>query len=234
MHLPFDELDIGCGEHHRLIRSSIPELITCSGKSLDQIVTAFSSLAEKGNNVLAIRADERIFDSILKTGRFPRVKFDRISRTVSLEQKKNELIQRMVPILISDIADLPIAGEARITAEIMGQPADIISDIKVSGIQNLLMQIKKLRQYNVIIVVEGMEGSLSSVIGGLVDCPIIAVPTSAGWGSNLGGIAPLLTMLNSCSAGVSTVGIDNGFAAAVSAVMINKKIEANKPVSIGL
>ncbi|OQA01339.1 MAG: AIR carboxylase [Planctomycetes bacterium ADurb.Bin401] len=233
MQLPFDDLEFTGDDHHRQIRTCMPEMIHCSGKTIDQIVAAFSSLAEKGNNILAAKADESIFNAVLKTGRFPRAKYDKISGTVALEQKKPEQVQTAVPILISNTADLPVASEVKITAEMMGQPADIISDVGIAELQNLFMRMKKLRQANVIIVVTA-DGALASVIGGLVDCPIIAVPVSSGSTSNLGGISPLLTMLNSCSAGVSVVGIDNGFAAAVSAAMINKKIEAGKTVSIGL
>ncbi|HBG28501.1 MAG TPA: nickel pincer cofactor biosynthesis protein LarB [Phycisphaerales bacterium] len=232
MQLPFDDLDFAGDDHHRQIRCGMPELIYCPGKTIEQIVAVFSSLAEKGNNVIAAKADERIFDAVLNTGRFPRVKYDKISRTVSLEQKKTQQAQTVVPIIISDMSDLPIASEVKITAEMMGQPADIISDVGIAGLHNLFMRLKKLKQANVIIAAAA-EGSLASVIGGLVDCPIIAVPVSSGTGANFSGIAPLLTMLNS-SAGVSVVGIDNGFAAAVSAVMINKKIEAGKNVGIGL
>jgi len=123
---------------------------------------------------------------------------------------------------------LPVATEAKVTAEIMGQRAEIICDVGVAGLHRLLMQLQKLRDANVIIVVAGMDGALASVVGGLVDCAVIAVPTSVGYGANLGGISALLTMLNSCASGVSVVNIDNGFSAAVTATLINRKIEAGK------
>jgi NCAIR mutase (PurE)-related protein len=129
--------------------------------------------------------------------------------------------------LTAGTADLPVASEAKVTAEIMGQPAEIICDVGVAGLHRLIMQLPKLEDANVIIVVAGMDGALPSVVGGLVDCPVIAVPTSVGYGANFGGIAPLLTMLNSCASGVSVVNIDNGFSAAVTAVLMNRKIEAS-------
>ena len=226
LHLPFEDLGFARVDHHRQMRCGMPEAIFCPGKTTEQIISIFSSLAGKGNNVLATRADEKVFDALLKTGRFPQAKYDKLARTITLEQKKLTQTANSIPILTAGTADLPVATEAKVTAEIMGQPAEIICDVGVAGLHRLLMQLKKLRQANVIIVVAGMEGALASVVGGLVDCPVIAVPTSIGYGANFGGIAPLLTMLNSCAAGISVVNIDNGFAAAVNAVLINKKIEA--------
>ena len=133
--------------------------------------------------------------------------------------------KRAIPIITAGTSDLPVASEAKVTAEIMGQSAEIICDVGVAGLHRLLGQVEKLREANVIIVVAGMEGALASVVGGLVDCPVIAVPTSVGYGANFGGVAALLTMLNSCASGVSVVNIDNGFSAAVIATLINRKIE---------
>ena len=234
LHLPFEDLGFARVDHHRQMRCGMPEVIYCPGKTIEQIISIFSSLAEKGNNVLATRADEKVFEALLKTGRFPRVKYDKLARAITLEQKKLEQTKSVIPILTAGTADLAVASEAKVTAEIMGQPAEIICDVGVAGLHRLLTQLKKLRAANVIIVVAGMEGALASVVGGLVDCPVIAVPTSIGYGANFGGIAPLLTMLNSCSAGVSVVNIDNGFAAAVNAVLINKKIEAGGKPDIKL
>jgi len=205
----------------------MPEVIYCPGKTPEQIISIFSSLAAKGNNVLATRAEENIFDALSKTGRFPQVKYDKLARAITLEQKKLNLSKSSIPILTAGTSDLPVASEAKVTAEIMGQSAEIICDVGVAGLHRLLMQLPKIRDANVVIVVAGMEGALASVVGGLVDCPVIAVPTSIGYGANFGGIAALLTMLNSCAAGISVVNIDNGFSAAVTAVLMNRKIEAN-------
>jgi NCAIR mutase (PurE)-related protein len=184
-------------------------------------------LAAKGNNVLATRAEENVFDALSKTGKFPQARYEKAAKAIVLEQKKIRQAKSVVPILTAGTADLPVASEAKVTAEIMGQPAEIICDVGVAGLHRLFMQMHKLKEANVIIVVAGMEGALASVVGGLVDCPVIAVPTSIGYGANFGGIAALLTMLNSCASGVTVVNIDNGFSAAVTAVLMNKKIESN-------
>jgi len=201
-------------------------VIYCPGKTAEQIISIFSSLAAKGNNVLATRAEEHIFEALSKTGRFPQARYEKSARAIVLEQKKIQPAKNIVPILTAGTADLPVASEAKVTAEIMGQPTEIICDVGVAGLHRLLMQMHKLKEANVIIVVAGMDGALASVVGGLVDCPVIGVPTSVGYGANFGGIAALLTMLNSCAAGVSVVNIDNGFSAAVTAVLMNRKIEA--------
>ncbi len=225
-HLPYEDLGFARVDHHRQIRCGFPEVIYCPGKTAEQIISIFSALAAKGNNVLATRAEEHIFEALSKTGKFPQARYEKSARAIVLEQKKIQPAKNIVPILTAGTADLPVASEAKVTAEIMGQPTEIICDVGVAGLHRLLGQVEKLRKANVIIVVAGMEGALASVVGGLVDCPVIAVPTSVGYGANFGGIAALLTMLNSCAAGVSVVNIDNGFSAAVTAVLMNRKIEA--------
>jgi len=224
--LPFEDLGFARVDHHRQIRCGMPEVIYCPGKTDEQIISIFSSLAAKGNNVLATRAEESVFQSLSQTGKFPGARYEKLARAIVLEQKELCSAKNTLPILTAGTADLPVASEAKSTAEIMGQPTEIICDVGVAGLHRLLMQMQKLREANVIIVVAGMEGALASVVGGLVDCPVIAVPTSIGYGANFGGIAALLTMLNSCAAGVSVVNIDNGFSAAVTAVLMNRKIEA--------
>jgi NCAIR mutase (PurE)-related protein len=224
-HLPFEDLGFARVDHHRQIRCGLPEVIYCPGKTAEQIISIFSALAEKGNNVLATRAEENIFDALAKTGKFPKARYEKLARAIVLEQKELSRSKKAVPIITAGTSDLPVASEAKVTAEIMGQPAEIICDVGVAGLHRLLGQVEKLREANVIIVAAGMEGALASVVGGLVDCPVIAVPTSVGYGANFGGIAALLTMLNSCASGVSVVNIDNGFSAAVIATLINRKIE---------
>ena len=224
-HLPFEDLGFARVDHHRQIRCGLPEVIYCPGKTAEQIISIFSSLAEKGNNVLATRAEENIFDALAKTGKFPKARYEKLARAIVLEQKEMSRLKRAIPIITAGTSDLPVASEAKVTAEIMGQPAEIICDVGVAGLHRLLGQVEKLREANVIIVIAGMEGALASVVGGLVDCPVIAVPTSVGYGANFGGVAALLTMLNSCASGVSVVNIDNGFSAAVIATLINRKIE---------
>ncbi|MEN6384165.1 MAG: nickel pincer cofactor biosynthesis protein LarB [Phycisphaerales bacterium] len=227
LHLSFEDLGFARA-HQNLIHYGMPDVIYCPGKNIEQIVSMFLSLAEKGNNILATRADERIFDALLRTGRLPRIRFDKTAKTITLEQKKLDHITTVLPIITGGTADLPVATEAKVTAEIMGQEVEFISDVGKTGMYKLIMHLKKIREANVVIVVAGMEGSLPGIVSGMVDCTVIAVPTSIGYGASFMGIGPLLTMLNSTAPGVCVVNIDNGFGAAVSAVMINKKIQSEK------
>jgi NCAIR mutase (PurE)-related protein len=224
-HMPFEDLGFACVDHHRQIRRGFPEVIYCPGKTLEQIVKIFCNLAEKGNNVLATRASQEAFEEVVK--KVPNAHYEKLARAIVLEQKEFKKTKSVLPIVTAGTADLPVAEEARITAEIMGQRTEVICDVGVAGIHRLLDKVEKLQGANVIIVVAGMEGALAGVVGGLVDCPVIAVPTSIGTGTGFGGIAALLTMLNSCASGVTVTNIDNGFSAAVTATLINRKIEGN-------
>lgn len=227
-HLPFEDLGFACVDHHRQIRRGFPEVIYCPGKTTEQIIKIFSSLAEKGNNVLATRAGRQVFDALSDTGKFPNIRYEELARAIVLEQKEIEPSKTVLPIVTAGTADLPVAEEARVTAEVMGQRTELICDVGVAGLHRLLGHLPKLQDANVVIVVAGMEGALASVVGGMVSCPVIAVPTSVGYGSSFEGLSALLTMLNSCASGVAVVNIDNGFSAAVTATLMNKKIEANK------
>ncbi|HUW18580.1 MAG TPA: nickel pincer cofactor biosynthesis protein LarB [Sedimentisphaerales bacterium] len=224
-HLPFEDLGFAHVDHHRQIRRGFPEVIYCPGKTTEQIVKIFESLAEKGNNVLATRAERHVFEALAASRKFPKVRYDEPARAIVLEQKELEPSRSVIPILTAGTADIPVAAEAKVTAEIMGQRTELICDVGVAGLHRLLGYTQKLQSANVVIVVAGMEGALASVVGGLVSCPVIAVPTSIGTGTSFGGLAALLTMLNSCAAGVTVVNIDNGFSAGVTAALINKKIE---------
>jgi len=225
-HLPFEDLGFACIDHHRQIRRGFPEVIYCPGKSTEQIIQIFENLAEKGNNVLATRAEPHIYHALAQTDKFPDVRYEELARTIVLEQKKLPPSKSILPIVTAGTSDLPVAAEAKVTAEIMGQRTELICDVGVAGLHRLFGHLPKLRNANVIIVVAGMEGALASVIGGMVSCPVIAVPTSVGYGANFGGLSALLTMLNSCASGVTVVNIDNGFSAAITATLINRKIEA--------
>ena len=224
-HLPFEDLGFAHIDHHRQLRRGFPEVIFCPGKTADQIVRIFENLADKGNNVLATRAEKDVFDALMKTGKFRQARYEQTAKAIVLEQKKTETSRGVVPIVTAGTADLPVAEEARVTAGIMGQRTEVICDVGVAGLHRVLGHIVKLQKANVIIVVAGMEGALASVVGGLVSCPVIAVPTSVGTGASFGGLSALLTMLNSCAAGVAVVNIDNGFGAGVMAALINRKIE---------
>ena len=224
-HLPFEDLGFACIDHHREIRQGLPEVIYCPGKTTEQIIKIFSALASKGNNVLATRAEQKVFEALAKTKQFPNLKYEKFAKAIVLEQKPIKPSKSAIPVVTAGTADLPVAAEAKVTAEIMGQRTEMICDVGVAGLHRLLGQLEKLQNANVVIVIAGMEGALASVIGGLVNCPVIAVPTSIGYGANFGGISALLTMLNSCAAGVSVVNIDNGFSAGVNASLINRKAE---------
>ena len=226
--MPFEDLGFACIDHHRQIRRGFPEVIFCPGKTTEQIIKIFESLAEKGNNVLATRAKREVFDALAKTEKFPKARYEELARAIVLEQKKPELSKTVLPIVTAGTADLPVAAEAKVTAEIMGQRTELICDVGVAGLHRLFGHLPKLQDANVVIVVAGMEGALASVVGGLVSCPVIAVPTSVGYGSCFEGFSALLTMLNSCASGVTVVNIDNGFSAAVTATLINRKIEEGR------
>ena len=226
--MPFEDLGFACIDHHRQIRRGFPEVIFCPGKTTEQIIKIFESLAEKGNNVLATRAEREVFDALAETNKFPQARYEELARAIVLEQKKTPRSKTSLPIVTAGTADLPVAAEAKVTAEIMGQRTELICDVGVAGLHRLFGHLPKLQDANVVIVVAGMEGALASVVGGLVSCPVIAVPTSVGYGSNFEGLSALLTMVNSCAAGVTVVNIDNGFSAAVTATLINRKIEAGK------
>jgi pyridinium-3,5-biscarboxylic acid mononucleotide synthase len=215
-------------DHHRQFRCGFPEVIYCPGKTTEQIVKIFESLAKRGNNILATRAEETVFKALAKTKKFPNIRFEKAAKAIVLEQKKIKPSKSVIPIVTAGTADLPVAAEAKVTAEIMGQRTELICDVGVAGLHRLLGHIKQFQNANVIIVIAGMEGALASVVGGLVSCPVIAVPTSIGTGASFGGIAALLTMLNSCAAGITVVNIDNGFSAGVAATLINKRIETGK------
>jgi hypothetical protein len=224
--LPFEDLGFACVDHHRQLRKGFPEVIYCPGKTTEQIIKIFESLAAKGNNVLATRAEPHVFEALAKTKKFRNARYEKLARAIVLEQKKLPPSKTILPIVTAGTADLPVATEAKVTAEIMGQRAELICDVGVAGLHRLFPHLPRLQKANIIIVVAGMEGALASVIGGLVSCPVIAVPTSVGYGSSFEGLSALLTMLNSCASGVTVVNIDNGFSAAVTATLINRKIEA--------
>lgn len=181
-HLPFEDLGFAHIDHHRQIRCGLPEVIYCPGKTVEQIITIFEKLAVKGNNVLATRAEPEVFRKLSK--KIPKARYERLAKAIILEQKKTALSKQAIPIITAGTADLPIAYEAKVTCEIMGQRTELIYDVGVAGLHRLLSHVPKIQNANVIIVVAGMEGALASVVGGLVSCPVIAVPTSVGYGAS--------------------------------------------------
>lgn len=218
--LPFEDLSFAKIDHHRSIRCGFPEVIYCEGKSAVQVATIFDRLATDGGNVLATRATSEQFDAIL--AKQPKAVHHESARAVTLRGREAKWSKGMIAIVSAGTSDEPVAEEARVTAEIMDQRVETCFDVGVAGIHRLLAQSELLQRATVCVVVAGMEGALASVVGGLVSAPVIAVPTSVGYGASFGGVAALLAMLNSCASGVTVVNIDNGFAAGYTAALINR------------
>lgn len=218
--LPFEDLGYAKIDHHRQLRKGFPEVIYGEGKKPEHIVNIMLKLKEKSNNnILATRISQEVYEKIKE--KLPQAVYHSEARILMIEQ--GEKLQRgCITILSAGTLDIPVAEEAAITAEAMGNKVVRIYDTGVAGIHRLLAQKEKLNQAKVIIVVAGMEGALASVVGGLVDKPIIAVPTSVGYGTSFNGLSALLTMLNSCASGITVVNIDNGFGAAYAASLINR------------
>lgn len=213
--LPYEDLGFARIDHHRALRGGFPEVIFCQGKTVEQVVRIFKSLAECNSNVIATRADVDFFEAVGRT--FPRARYHEVAKIISLTVKEIMKTSRKVLIVSAGTADISVAEEAAVTAEIMGHTVQRIYDVGIAGLHRLLIHREDLQSAAVIIVVAGMEGALPGVVGGLVDTPVIAVPTSVGYGANFNGLAALLTMLNSCAGGIGVVNIDNGFGAAVLA-----------------
>lgn len=221
-HLPFE--DIGCAsiDHHRALRQGFPEAVFGESKSVEQIERIVGALRGKGNNVLVTRIDEEKAVRVMRS--FPDARYHADARCLTIEQKPVEMLGKGTILIISaGTSDIPVAAEAVVTARIMGNEVEQLFDVGVAGIHRLLGRKDLLFSASVLIVVAGMEGALPSVVGGMVSRPVIAVPTSVGYGASFGGIAALLGMLNSCASGVTAVNIDNGFGAAYAASLMNRK-----------
>ncbi|EPR11954.1 nickel pincer cofactor biosynthesis protein LarB [Ruminiclostridium papyrosolvens] len=218
--LPYEDLGFAKVDHHRAIRNGYPEVIYCEGKTINQIVEIVERLMEKNNNILATRASREVFDAISEIT--CDAEYHRDARIVVVKRKKILVSEKEIAVITAGTSDIPVAEEAAITAEVLGNKVNRIYDVGVAGIHRLLSKMDVISRANVIIVVAGMEGALASVVGGLVDKPVVAVPTSVGYGANFGGLSALLTMLNSCASGIGVVNIDNGFGAGYLASNINK------------
>ena len=217
---PYTDLGFARIDHHREIRTGYPEIVYCAGKTVDQVRDIFSVMAEKENNIVGTRATSDMYEAV--KGICPGAVFYKEARIISIQNKKPEMPETRIAVITAGTSDIPVAEEAAVTAELLGNKVVRIFDAGVAGIHRLVDKLPEIRSCRVIIVIAGMEGALASVVGGLVDKPVIAVPTSVGYGANFGGISALLAMLTSCSAGVTVVNIDNGFGAGFSASMINK------------
>ena len=219
--LPYKDLRFAKVDLHRSLRAGAPEAVFCQGKTPEQVVAIVSSLAAHHDNVLATRATPDVAGAIVAAG-LPH-DYHAEARIVVVKPKQTDGVG-LIAVASAGTSDLPVAEEAAVTAEVLGNRVERVYDVGVAGLHRLLDHHHVLSEANVIIAVAGMEGALPSVIGGLVDRPVIAVPTSIGYGASFGGIAALLAMLNSCSPGVSVVNIDNGYGAAVQANQINKLV----------
>jgi len=223
--LPFEDIGIAMIDHHRALRQGVPEVVLGESKSADQIATIVQHMAAHGDNVLVTRISSEKAEILAKN--HANGKYDPTARTFALQQKSFEDLGRgKVLIICAGTSDLPVAKEAAVTARMFNNQVEELVDVGVAGIHRLLAHTAALREATVIIVVAGMEGALPSVVGGLVDIPVIAVPTSVGYGASFNGIAALLGMLNSCAGGITVVNIDNGFGAAFAATRINRRKES--------
>jgi len=220
--LPYEDLGFAVIDHHRALRKGFPEVVFCQGKTVGQIADIFERLCAGRRRILGTRASKEAFEAVKKI--FPDAVYNELARTIAVCRGEPVVNKGRILVMSAGTSDLPVAEEAAITAEIMGNEVKRAFDVGVAGMHRLLDKLEMIRWAHVIIVVAGMEGALASVIGGLADQPVIAVPTSVGYGASFNGISALLSMLNSCAAGVSVVNIDNGFGAAAMANAITQLI----------
>lgn len=219
-HLPFEDLGFAKVDHHRALRAGMPEVILGEGKTPAQVAGIFARLAKHGGNVLVTRASDKQFAAVKKIVRG--VEYRELARAIVLQKDSTKYGKGMVAVVSAGTSDIPVAEEAVVTAEMMGNEVHHFYDVGVAGIHRLLANREALTRARVVIVCAGMEGALPSVVGGLVGVPVIAVPTSIGYGASFKGMAALLGMLNSCASNVSVVNIDNGFGAGYVASLINR------------
>jgi len=224
--LPYENLDFAKVDHHRSLRNGFAEVVYGKGKTAEQLVAIIQSLYKAKSDILVTKLEHNAYENIQQELP-PECIYDNISLTLVLSKKQNRNKIGRIIIVSAGTADMPIAEEARITSEFFGSKTEKLFDVGVAGIHRLLDKINVLREARVIIVIAGMDGALASVVGGLVSSPVIAVPTSTGYGASFNGVSALLAMLNSCSSGVATVNIDNGFGAGCIAHKINLLGEKN-------
>ena len=219
--LPYEDIEYANIDHHREIRNGYPEVIYCEGKSDEHILGIIERMIEKGSNILGTRCRKETFEKIKEI--YPDCEYEELSKVLKIQNHEITNIGKGKIVVVSGgTSDIPVADEAYHTAKFLGNDVERVYDVGVAGIHRLLNKKHILQSARVIISVAGMEGALPSVVGGLVDVPVIAVPTSVGYGANFGGLSALLTMLNSCASGISVVNIDNGFGAGYLAATINK------------
>ncbi len=217
--LPFEDLGFSKIDHHRQLRTGFPEVIFCEGKTVAHMKQISERILAAGHPLLATRATPDMYEAVKEIE--PTARYNALGRTITVAQSEDAGVSGIL-VVSAGTSDLPVAEEAAETAQIMGNQPERLYDVGVAGLHRLIGNHEKLLTARVIIVVAGMEGALPSVVGGLVNCPVIAVPTSIGYGASFGGLAALLGMLNSCASGVTVVNIDNGFGAGYSASLINQ------------
>jgi len=227
-HLPFEDLGFARVDGHRAVRKGFPEVVFCQGKRTEQVVDIVERLARHHARVLATRASLEVYEAVRQ--RIPHARWHDDARLIAVGEDPAPRTKRSVVVATGGTADIPVAREAEITARWIGVPVVTLFDVGVAGIHRLLHHLDLLREASAIVAVAGMEGALPGVLAGLVDCPVIGVPTSVGYGAHFGGVAPLLTMLNSCATGVAVVNIDNGFGAGVMAAIIGLAGERDSQV----
>ncbi len=218
--LPFEDLGFSKIDHHRQLRTGFPEVIFCQGKTVEHVKQISERILAAGHPLLATRATPDMYKAVQAVQ--PTARYNELGRTITVSQSAEDTGTPGILVVSAGTSDLPVAEEAVETALMMGNQPERLYDVGVAGLHRLMSNHEKLLGARVIIVVAGMEGALPSVVGGLVDCPVIAVPTSIGYGASFGGLAALLGMLNSCASGVTVVNIDNGFGAGYSASLINR------------
>ncbi len=218
--MPFEDLGFAKVDHHRALRHGMPEVVFGKGKTPEQIAAIAEHLLDRAPNVLITRADATAWEAV-RAG-FPEAEYFPLSRAIRVWRDKTVHGKGKIAVVCAGTSDLFVAEEAQVTAEVMGNSVDTIHDIGVAGIHRLMSNRERLCEARVVVVCAGMEGALPSAVGGLVSCPVIAVPTSVGYGASFGGLAALLGMLNSCASNVTVVNIDNGFGAGYVASLINR------------
>ena len=218
--LPFEDLGFANVDHHRSLRQGFPEVIYGPGKTPEQVAAIVESMSRHQHNVLVTRASKEQFVSVQRIS--PDAQFHELARAIVIRKTEGVHGKGTVMVISAGTSDVPVAEEAVVTLKLMGNPIEALYDVGVAGLHRLLDRRARLAEARVLIVVAGMEGALPSVVGGLVSAPVIAVPTSIGYGASLGGVAALLGMLNSCASNVTVVNIDNGFGAAMVASLINR------------
>jgi NCAIR mutase (PurE)-related protein len=220
-HLPYEQIDCATIDHHRHLRQGAPETIFGEGKTAAQVLSIMKKMKDKKNNILVTRLDREKVPSIRRA--FPKARYYPSSRVLTFINHPIETAGKgTILVVCAGTSDIPVAEEAILTAQMLGNRVEHLYDVGVAGIHRLMSQRERLMAASVLIVIAGMEGALPSVVAGLVDRPVIAVPTSVGYGSHFGGITALLAMLNSCASGVTVVNIDNGYGAAFAASQINR------------